>query len=143
MVLVLIFLVLASMPFVLVSWAAASWLRREDREAARRWRERLAGPSEALEELILGCEIFAMDTPQGKLRDDPEVARFLSRVRNREHVALAQELGDHFGMEALLAGAEWRMGCRHRPAAMDYGYLYEVLDELARRARATGGPPYR
>ena len=136
-------ILLALLPFLLCHAALASQVRRREREWRRAWREQLAGPSEDLRALILDCDIFTMKLAQGELRHDPEVARFLSRMRNREYVALARELSEPASLEGFLAHAEFRMGRRDRPMAMDYGYLQEVLDELARRARATGGPPYR
>jgi hypothetical protein len=128
--------------FVTLIAVATSEKRRAERQREKAWRERLAGPTEELEDLLLHCDLFSMELPNGPLAEDPQMARFLACVRQHDYLGAWQLCGFE-SFEGFVHHACYRMGDRGRPIVMDYGYLSEVFGELVRRARAANGAPYR
>lgn len=127
---------------MLITRVIGSKRRRDARRREKAWRARLAGPTEELADLLLGCDLFDAALPHGRLCDDPQLARFLACVRAHDYLA-AWELCRVESLEGFIAHSEQRMGQRSRPLVMDYGYLSEVFHELVRRAPAATGTPYR
>ncbi len=111
--------------------------------AGRRWRKRLAGPEDDLTELFLGCDLFDLELPAGRMRDDPALSQLLSLVRAREYQTVARQFAKPLALESFLVAAERRMGGTGRPISMDYGYLQDVIHELADRQTRPGGPTGR